>query len=142
MLKLKTALLSAAVFAGSLAVPATLAAQAAPVVKPAAQAAVKLIGYTKVVKGVAHYRSVGVVRATMQIQPKRAGRVTVSLQHRSGTTWITDQTTTFPTNATGAAWAGLAQGNRKMTYRYVVNRAADATAGASTKVVTASFMVD
>jgi hypothetical protein len=103
---------------------------------------VKLSGYAKVSNGVAHYRSFAAVRAAMQIFPKRAGQVTVSLQHRSGAAWVTDQTSTFPTFGTGGAWAGMAQGNRKMTYRYVVKAAGDAAAGTSPIVSTVSFMVD
>ena len=143
VLKLKTALISAAV-AGAVSVPVAatvLPAAAAPALKPGS-AVTKLSGYAKVSNGVVHYKSLAAVHAGIQITPKRAGRVTVSLQHRSGSTWVTDQTATFATTAAGTAWAGLRQGNRRMTYRYVVNATADGKAAASPKVTTASFMVD
>ena len=131
--------------AASATVAATRTARAASAsarFTTAGAAVVKLAGYTRVSNGVAHYRSLGAVRAAMQILPKRAGKVTVSLQHRSGNTWVTDQNATFATFATGGAWAGLSQGNRAMTYRYVVRAAGDSAAATSPNVTTTSFMVD
>ncbi|TDO32274.1 hypothetical protein [Paractinoplanes brasiliensis] len=107
----------------------------------AGAATATLTGHTRVVKGVAHYRSLDAVHADLQILPRHAGQVTVSLQHLSGSSWVTDQNATFATNKTGGAWVGLVSGNRTMTYRYVVNAAADATAAASPKVTTTPFMV-
>ncbi|WP_250006263.1 YncE family protein [Actinoplanes sp. M2I2] len=120
----------------------TQPASASAAFTTAGAASAKLTGYTRISKGVAHYRSLGAVHATLQILPRHAGRVTVSLQHRSGATWVTDQSATFATDAAGAAWVGLAQGNRKMTYRFVVGAAGDTAATASPKVTTASFVVD
>ncbi|MBU2664984.1 hypothetical protein KOI35_15885 [Actinoplanes bogorensis] len=133
MQKLKSALLAAVVAAPLALFAATPGVAAAPAHRVAS---VKLTGYTRVVKGVTHYRSLGAVHATMQILPRRSGQVTVSLQHRSGQKWITDQTATFATTTTGSAWVGLVSGNRKWTYRYVVSTVA------SPRVATPAFIVD
>ena len=134
MQKLKSALLSVVVVVAPLALaPAAPTSAAGP---RTAVASAKLTGYTRVTKGVRHYRSLGAVHATLQILPRRAGQVTVSLQHRSGKKWITDQNATFATTSTGGAWVGLVSGNRKWTYRYVVG------SGTSPRVATPSFIVD
>ena len=103
---------------------------------------VTMVGATRVTKGVAHYPSIRRVQADVQILPRRAGRTTVALQHRSGKKWITDQVAGFPTAADGTSWLGLARGNRKMTYRFLVRADAGAVAGASPAVASASFTVD
>ncbi|MCO8270171.1 hypothetical protein M1L60_06140 [Actinoplanes sp. TRM 88003] len=118
------------------------AAKASARFTTAGAATVRLTGYTRISNGIAHYRSLAAVHASMQILPKRTGKVTVSLQHRSGNEWITDQSATFATFTTGGAWVGLAQGNRGMTYRYVVSAAGDAAAATSPRVSSASFVVD
>ncbi|MBM2622795.1 hypothetical protein JIG36_45575 [Actinoplanes sp. LDG1-06] len=130
-------LVPVAVLAGSILIPA-----AAPAAVPAKRVVAKLTGQTRTVKSVAHYRSLAAVHADLQVTPRRAGRVTVVLQHRSGAKWVTDQTATFPTDAKGHAWVGLVSGNRKWTYRYAVRAVGDTAAATSPLATTASFTVD
>jgi hypothetical protein len=102
----------------------------------------KLTGYARMTGGVAHYSSVSKVRDLLQILPARPGKVTVSLQHRSGSSWRTDQTQTFATAANGTELIILKRGSRKVTYRLVARAVADAAAGASPSVTSPSFVVD
>jgi hypothetical protein len=102
----------------------------------------RLAGATRVSKGVAHYKSISAVRANLQIQPKRYGKVTVTLQHRSGRSWKTDHKATLTTDANGAVSIYLKKGSRKVTFRLVVKAAADSAAGASPTLVSPPFIVD
>ena len=103
---------------------------------------VGLTGATRVSKGVAHYKSIGAVRATVRILPKRYGKVAVTLQHRSGSKWKTDQQVTFSTASDGTVSVLLSRAARKVTFRLVAKAVADPAAGASPTVVSRSFVVD
>jgi hypothetical protein len=102
----------------------------------------RLTGYAKITGGVAHYTSASKVRAPLQIMPARSGRITVSLQHRSGTKWRTDQTLTLATTSSGVQVIVLKRGAKKVTYRLVARAVADPIAGASPTLVSPSFMID
>jgi hypothetical protein len=103
---------------------------------------VGLTGATRITKGVAHYKSIGAVRATVRILPKRYGKVTVTLQHRSGSKWKTDQQVTFSSEADGTVVVRLSRAARKVTFRLVAKAVTGPAAGASPTVVSRSFVVD
>ncbi|WP_033341032.1 hypothetical protein [Catenuloplanes japonicus] len=96
----------------------------------------------RVSNGVAHYASASDVHGVIQALPKRAGRITVALQHRAGTKWVTDQTSTWSTDSAGVFDLGLTQGARKTLFRIQVTVAPDASGTASPRVTSGSFIVD
>ena len=104
--------------------------------------AARLAGASRISKGVAHYKSISAVRANLQLLPKRYGKVTVTLQHRGGTSWKTDHRATLTTDANGAVSIVLRQGSRKVLFRLVVKAVADSAAGASPTLVSPPFIVD
>jgi hypothetical protein len=101
-----------------------------------------LSGYARLSNGIAYYGSLPAIRDDLQILPRRAGRVSVSLQRRNGRSWKTDQVTTFSTTGDGTVRIGLSRGGRRVTYRFIVRVVPDRTAGASPNVVSQSFMVE
>jgi hypothetical protein len=141
-----SALFSGVVLAGAVAIAAGSAtpALAAGLTSQGRRsvASVGLTGFSRTNGGVAHYGSVSTVHANVQILPKRAGKVTIVVQHRSGRSWKSDQTTTFTTSFDGTTWVGLSRGSRKVTYRFLVNAVADATGSASPTAISQSFMID
>jgi WD40 repeat protein len=102
----------------------------------------RMVGSTKVTKGVAHYRTVAAVQANLQIYPRRSGLVAVTLQHRAGGQWITDQKATFTTRPDGTVTIILSRGARKVTYRFLAKATADTSGGTSPTTTSASFIVD
>lgn len=104
--------------------------------------AARLAGASRISKGVAHYKAISAVRANLQLLPKRYGKVTVTLQHRSGKSWKTDHKATLTTDANGAVSIVLRQGSRKVLFRLVVKAVADSAAGASPTLVSPPFIVD
>jgi hypothetical protein len=121
---------------------AYLAASASARVTTPSAVAGRLTGFSRTSKGVAHYRSAAAVHADIQILPRRRGKVVISLQHRSGTTWKLDQTKTFDTAADGTTWVGLSKGGKKVLFRFVAGTAGDSFAGASPKVYSQPFVLD
>jgi hypothetical protein len=102
----------------------------------------KLVGASKVSKGVAHYSSIAKVQVNLQILPRRTGKIVVTLQHRAGGSWRTDQKATFITQTNGTVAIVLSKGARKVTYRFLAKAVADPAGGASPTMVSPSLVVD
>ncbi|GGQ79914.1 hypothetical protein [Couchioplanes azureus] len=102
----------------------------------------KLTGQARTRSGVAQYTSYSKVRLNIQTLPKHRGKVTISLQHRSGGTWKTDQKGTVLTATDGTVQILLTGGRKKVTFRFVVKAVADSVAGASPTVISQSLIVN
>ncbi|MEV6601673.1 hypothetical protein AB0M36_33180 [Actinoplanes sp. NPDC051346] len=102
----------------------------------------KLTGQASTKKGVAQYTSYSKVRLNIQILPKHLGKVSISLQRRSGGTWKTVQKGTVATAANGTLPIVMTGAAKKVTFRFVVKAAADSVAGASPTVISQSLVVN
>lgn len=93
-------------------------------------------------KGVVHYKSVSAVLGAFKVQPGRAAKVTITLQHKVGKSWKTDGAIPLTTESDGVVGVVLKRGNKKMTYHFVGRAAGDSAGGASPPVTSAPFVID
>ncbi|WP_436529106.1 hypothetical protein [Actinoplanes sp. HUAS TT8] len=107
---------------------------------PSALSLTLMHGTTK--RGVVHYRSIGAVLGAFGVLPKRSAKVTVTLQHKVGTSWRTDGNIVLTTASDGRVGVVLKRGNKKVIYRFLGRAGADTVAAASPPVASRPFIID